>query len=270
MRKLVRSDWAWKVLEKTLVLPGRLAQDERNLLLYRRQLDLLIRARFADLTVRHGPFKGLRYPSAESLCSALVPKLLGSYERELQPTFETLCRTPYPLVIDIGSAEGYYAVGLARRIPGASVNAFDIDANARDLCNQMAKANGVENRVHVLGNCAPDDLRMLVNGRRALVVCDCEGFELELFTPHVVSALTAADLLVETHDFVGTDITGILVDRFRATHEVSVLTSVDDDSKAREYHYPELDGLEQHARKFALAERRPGLMKWLVMIAGAR
>jgi hypothetical protein len=42
--------------------------------------------------------------------SALAPKLIGSYEAELHPIFDRIFRKPYKRVIDIGCAEGYYAV----------------------------------------------------------------------------------------------------------------------------------------------------------------
>jgi hypothetical protein len=38
-----------------------------------------------EMTVRSGPFQGMRYPGAEAAGSALIPKLLGSYQRELHP-----------------------------------------------------------------------------------------------------------------------------------------------------------------------------------------
>lgn len=72
--------------------------------------------RMLGLTVRRGPFAGLRYPSHDAVGSSLWPKLLGSYEAELAPTFEALCATPYRTVVDVGAAEGYYAVGLGLRL----------------------------------------------------------------------------------------------------------------------------------------------------------
>lgn len=60
-----------------------------------------------------GPFKGLMYPR-ESVGSAWAPKLLGTYESELSPTIERIVSGGYRSVVDIGAAEGYYAVGLAK------------------------------------------------------------------------------------------------------------------------------------------------------------
>ncbi len=43
-----------------------------------------------DLTVLHGPFVGMKYPGTEAAGSAFIPKLLGSYEKELHPLLERL------------------------------------------------------------------------------------------------------------------------------------------------------------------------------------
>ena len=91
-----------------------------------------------ELTVRSGPFTGMKYPKAEAAGSAFIPKLLGSYERELHPMIERLIAKGYDDVIDVGCAEGYYATGMALRLPGARVHAYDTSETARDLCSAMA------------------------------------------------------------------------------------------------------------------------------------
>src|SRR5579859_5362525 len=59
--------------------------------------------------VRSGPFAGMRYVDA-SIGSAYLPKLLGIYERELHPVIEEACASRPGLIVDLGAAEGYYAV----------------------------------------------------------------------------------------------------------------------------------------------------------------
>src|SRR5438094_9802013 len=99
---------------------ARMAEYERQEVLFRRQVAEVVRATFPDLTVLNGPFRGLQYPSAEAICSAILPKLLGSYEKELHCTIERLCNTDCSVVVDVGCAEGFYAVGFARRLKTAT------------------------------------------------------------------------------------------------------------------------------------------------------
>src|ERR1044072_5114497 len=76
--------------------------------------------------VQEGPFKNMVYVP-KSVGSTLVPKLLGSYESELHSTLEEIIDRNYQKIIDIGCAEGYYAVGLALKNPKTKIHAFDTD-----------------------------------------------------------------------------------------------------------------------------------------------
>ena len=70
-------------------------------------------------TVLNGPFRGMKYLS-RAYCSAVLPKLLGTYECELIPAIDRLARSDADRIVDIGAAEGYYAVGLALKVPNCA------------------------------------------------------------------------------------------------------------------------------------------------------
>jgi 2-polyprenyl-3-methyl-5-hydroxy-6-metoxy-1,4-benzoquinol methylase len=84
-----------------------------------------------DQTVLNGPFEGLKFPAMDIKEINLASKITGSYESELHAVVEEICLTPYRDVLDVGCAEGYYAVGFARRLRQATVHAFDIDEHSR-------------------------------------------------------------------------------------------------------------------------------------------
>jgi hypothetical protein len=171
--------------------------------------------------IRNGPFKGLRY-LPESSGSSLLPKLLGSYEAALHPVLAELMACRYDNIINIGCAEGYYAVGLARLCPGTPVIAFDSDPEARVLCERTAGLNGVKQQVSIRGECHPEALASAIEGR-SLIVCDCEGDESRLLDPVLVPSLAKCDLLVELHTFVDASIPRTIVERFRSTHTAVVI-----------------------------------------------
>jgi 2-polyprenyl-3-methyl-5-hydroxy-6-metoxy-1,4-benzoquinol methylase len=149
------------------------------------------------LTVRHGPFAGTIYPREAALSRHSIPKLLGTYEQELHEVLDEISRRTYDLVIDIGSAEGYYAVGLARLLK-TRVLAYDPEPVERKLCAKAARLNGVETRVELKDLFRPSDIRQF-SGRRVLCICDCEGFEAEIFTPQTIRDAARWDLLIELH-----------------------------------------------------------------------
>lgn len=222
------------------------------------------RAVFPDMTVSHGPFKGMKYPAGESIGSALFPKLLGSYERELHPWIERLCEGDYTEIVDVGCAEGYYAVGLALRMPKARVYAFDVNERALELCGAMAELNHVANRVSTRRLCDVDSLMSIPVTLKGLVVCDCEGYEAELITEEVATSRQCWDFLIEIHDFQDINISSNIRHALEETHRLESIESIDDIKKAKTYEYEEIAGEDLRTRKRLLAENRHHLMEWFL------
>jgi hypothetical protein len=268
LSRIVRNDWWWSFLNATLIRATRAAEWERG-----REERAARSARMhgivsrisPDLRVKHGVFKGLRYPARAAVGSQLAPKLLGSYEKEIQDLVERICSTPYTDVVNIGCAEGYYAVGLAMRIPNATVHAYDLNEEAIRLCSEMAALNGVSSRVIMGAFCDAERLKSIRFSGKALIISDCEGYEKQLFTEEIASFLAPHDVLLEIHDFIDIEISSHIRRVFAATHDIEVLQSVDDIRKAQDYAYPELEGLDLSTRKEVLAECRPAAMEWFFM-----
>ena len=169
--------------------------------------------------VHAGLFKGMTYLEAPSQ-GMLLPRLLGVYEAELHPHFQAFLDEGVDVVVDVGCAEGYYAVGLARLAPDLVVHAHDIDPNARRLCAELARRNGVEDRVKIGAEFKPEDFQAFA-GRRAVVLVDTEGAELDILDPARAPALAGMRIVVETHDFMRPGAEAAMVERFSATHEIT-------------------------------------------------
>src|SRR5438477_2625799 len=180
-------------------------------------LTSLVRQR-TDRKVRLGPFAGMRYVS-NAIGSAYIPKLLGIYERELAGVVEEVCQRGAGLIVDIGAAEGYYAVGLALRNPQARVIAFEAEEAGRAALREMAILNGVIARLEIRNRCGPPDLQsVLSGGQNPIIVCDVEGDEECLLDPVSVPALRDAFILAEMHDFIQPGISNAIRSRFVSTH----------------------------------------------------
>jgi hypothetical protein len=201
--------------------------------------------------VRKGPFAGMRYPDFSAAGSVLVPKLLGTYELELQPTIEEICARDYRHVIDVGAAEGYYAIGLGMRLPRVQITAFESDARARGLLQVMAEANGVADRMPVMGRCTRELLAQCPLGRETIMIVDCEGCEYELLDPEKLPALQACDILVELHSCGGASPRDIMGQRFATSHDIAF---VDVESRGS-VNDANLDGLNAAEREAILLER---------------
>jgi hypothetical protein len=148
------------------------------------------------------------------------------------------------------------------KIPHVRVFAYDINPRARRLCEELAQVNGVSERVVVDGECNCEQLAKSLDDR-CLVICDCEGYELELLDPVRVPGLCVCDLLVELHDFIDGTISPTIISRFGETHYISLISSLDRDPST----YPALESFNDWDRRVAVAEFRQGQMQWALMRA---
>jgi hypothetical protein len=234
--------------------------------------DVATRARRQDLlaafvqqhgwTVQGGLFAGMVLPNRACWADGdLLPKLLGCYEVELQPSLASFVETKPGLVINVGAAEGYYAVGLARLLPDVFAHAFDNAEAAGDICREAARLNGVETRISTAGTCTPEILQLLLpRANNPLLICDCEGYERDLLDPHKVPALAGTTIVAECHDFIDASITQTLADRLGASHQLYAVREGPRDPSSMAFLQP-LGSLD---RWIAVCEYRPCTMHWLI------
>jgi hypothetical protein len=176
----------------------------------------------ADPVVLSGPFAGMKYFN-EIVWGAIEPKWLGTYEQELHPLMRRILQTNYSNIIDVGSAEGYYAVGLATKFPLARVYSYDTDPWARSQQRRLADLNGAKN-LEIDKYCTGKELTDHITGR-ALLICDIEGYEYDLLNPQKTPALRKCDILVELHErrecgFTPQSGADELSRRFSASHKI--------------------------------------------------
>ena len=224
-------------------------------------------AKLTNSVVLTGPFKGTKYPDSCLLPYAssggILSKLLGCYEAECHRFIEQACGRTYSQVVNIGAGEGYYAVGLARRMPNVPVVAFEADAANRQLCATVAAENGVADQIRILGECTANALDEILEAG-ALIICDCEGAEVDILRGDIVKNLETADMLVELHDFVDPTVSRIIVDRFSQSHTIELVATSPRDAA----NYPFVSQLNTEDQELFLVEKRPGRMEWAFMTAG--
>lgn len=211
------------------------------------------------LKVMTGPFAGMEYVR-EASEGAHAARLFGTYESELHPHIEAFASEGLDCVIDVGCAEGYYAVGLARLMPTVTVHAFDILPRARDACAQLAAKNGVADRV-LIGETFPPDGFEAFADRKSLVIMDVEGAECDLLRPDLSPALRNMSVIVETHDVFRAGTLVELKSRFAPTHDIVELRQEPKTGPLPEWlhHLGHLDQL------LAVWEWRSSPTPWLVM-----
>ena len=218
--------------------------------------------------VQAGPFKDMILPEETSWgYGEISAKLLGTYEQELRGVIEKAISRNPGLVLNIGAAEGYYAVGLARRLRECAVAAFDIDKNSHEVCRAAAKLNGVGDYVVSHGEFHSWMFASYCYDQPApLVVMDVEGAEFDIIDNLAVESLDKADLIIECHDFKNPSITPMLAQRLAATHDIDLIYEGPRDATV----IPMLRSLGTFERAVAVCEWRPAVMNWLACWAKAR
>ena len=97
--------------------------------------------------------------------------------------------------------------------------------------------------------------------KRPLVVCDCEGYELELFNEQATAAaLSRSDVIIECHDFITAGTTETLKATFAHTHDVSVVYAGERNPNL----FPFMQDIYDIDRWQAVCEHRPCVMNWII------
>ena len=209
-------------------------------------------------TILNGPFKGLSYLRV-STGSMLLAKIIGSYEEPIMHIFEKIVsEKKYKKIIDIGCAEGYYAVGLAKLLPHCQITAVDNNSFALNLCKKLAKLNATKNLIFL--NEFTENIIQDSNLVDTFIICDIEGDELVVLNPNNAKFLLNCDLLIECHDFLIEGTTQSLTEFYEKTHHIEVI--VDYPDRVRNYDIPKFI----YPKNLTLLdEKRPEGMNWIYL-----
>jgi hypothetical protein len=188
-------------------------------------------------------------------------RLAGTYEEELNPYILRIVSAEPSAVIDLGAAEGYYAVGLARLMPSIPVLAYELDARARRICREVVARNGVKN-VKVRGRITPTELRRRVRPL-SFLLSDVEGYEDELFDLAKLPGLRQVFMVIELHEFAVPGVTSSILERFGTSHAIELVDAVPRSGAGR----AQLAHLTNEEADQVVREGRPTEppMQWAVM-----
>jgi hypothetical protein len=212
-----------------------------------------------------GPFAGLRYVGS-SPNSHIGDALLGTLEKEVQPFLQSMLARTFDVFINVGGAEGYYAVGVARFSAVPRVIAFESDRFGRVLIRYMARRNRVADKLDVRGHCDPSALAaaMAPYSQPALLV-DIEGFEKDVLDPTINPHLKRSTIIVELHE-TDAPMAEILRPRFASTHHIEEVWS-QPRTLADLPNIPALAGLAFSRDRLVrfMDERRGRAMRWWLL-----
>lgn len=223
-----------------------------------------------------GPFSGMKFPPPRQLNTVheLLPTsgasfniakfLLGTYEHQLHEHVANLtAKNNYDVILVLGCGLGYYATGLAMLQPHSRVIACDTNASLHPHILELATLNNVKDRISIQENWTAEDFSKLKTSTssRCLVLCDIEGDELSLLNPKISPVLLTFDLIVEAHDFLNSAASRTITDRFRHSHNITIVPSHSPPAAIPK----EISTLTRHERSALYSDLRPGPTPWAVM-----
>jgi hypothetical protein len=186
-----------------LIFKGKAAigwedQIQQRRLLISRQLD----ERFGSC-VKYGPFRGLKLSKATWWGTTdRAGMLLGLYEQEVLSALANVPLEYRRSFIELGAADGYYAVGVLVNGLFDRSYCFEISERGQKAVAANAELNGVSSRVQIYGIADQDfhaTLPPSAMGNSTLLI-DIEGAEFDILTPEMFERFSRSVIIVELHD----------------------------------------------------------------------
>ena len=213
--------------------------------------------------VQYGPFTGLK------LCgdnwwggSDLGSQCLGLYEKELLDLIAGK-EGAFSTFIDIGAADGYYAVGMLKSGLVSRAICFEQSQKGRVTIEKNWILNGSPGQLSIFAKATAQSIENLSDNllSRALILIDIEGGEFDLLQRAVLEKLRFCECWIEIHNWV---------DGFPKKYQqflrnasdffdLSVITRVERPT----VHLNELRDFTDDNRLLLTSERRPCLMRFL-------
>ena len=216
----------------------------------------------------NGPFKGMII-SENSFwqMTDFSSIILGFYERQvLDFVVEKCIELEKPLFINIGAADGFFAIGLIKNGFVNEAICFELTSKGRQTIKRNCVKNEIENSaLKIFGRADIDFYKNLPScSKNTIVLIDVEGFEFELLTNEALEFLKDSTIIVELHTHF------LLEGELKLTNLIKRASSYFSvnfiNSGARDPHsIKELFDFNENDKWLLCSEGRAVSMKWLVL-----
>lgn len=216
--------------------------------------------------VAYGPFMGMQLnPTPFWHHYDLAPQILGTYEEHVTQKLVSFAQDGAEGFIDIGAADGYFAVGMSFSKIFHKVYAFEIADAGRQRILQNAGRNRVSTSLIVRSEADVDSVREIVqSGEKWVVLIDIEGAEFDLLSMEMLSVLCKCSIVVELHPWLvngGEGDEAELIQRASSLFDVKLMRR----ETYRPNDFREFDDFSDEERLVVLGEGRQKNMRWMVL-----
>ncbi len=213
--------------------------------------------------VAYGPFANMTVNSQTWGDYDINAKILGTYESHVIAELDAISQENHGPFIDIGAADGFFAIGAVLSGITKESYAFEIDASSRRSIANNAFDNNVSGKIHIREVANTHTISdVLKKERKAKILIDIEGSEYDLLDFDFLDEISKCDVIVELHPSLvehGKEKQKQLISRLENYFYIeffqkSVLSTTG---------FPELEHLSDDKRLLAFSENRAFEMWWM-------
>ena len=217
---------------------------------------------FKDRIIKHGPFKGMHYNIDSN--KNTFQKLLGSYEKEIQIVIEYLIKLKPKIIINIGTEDGYYSIGMGFKLQTSNVLIFENDNNHISSCYKLARENNILNKIKIYNK---DEINKITKNLNIIVsdpifICDYGREEQIFFNKNLFSKFRQSFFIIKIHDNTFYDIGKLLISSFQETHDYKEISSITNYEKVSKYNYKEILHFDFSEKLLLLSENNDKYKRW--------
>jgi hypothetical protein len=217
-------------------------------------------------TVQYGPFKGLKLTSNTwwggndlgSMC-------LGLYEIELLEFLYSEGLNDRDTFIDIGAADGYYAIGLLKSGRVKKALCFELTSEGRNTIDNNWCLNGQPGSIEIKGDVFKDfkSCINIVDFKKSIILIDIEGSEFSFLNNEFLNVLKDSIIIIEIHNWIPNfmNIYSIFLKNANNFFDIEIL----DRKERNTLSFDELRSLTDDNRLLLTSEARPCVMRFLIL-----
>ena len=258
---IMRNEGVGAVIVKVLVRYGLY---ETQIVRARRIVNEHVKS-FHNNIIAYGPFKGMSL-SQKTWWGEFdyASKILGCYESQVIEKIVSFSK-PNSLFIDVGAADGFFAIGLVRSKFFERAECFEISAKGHEVIMDNAIRNDVSNEIKLHGEAAANEiLQFKQEGHNMVLLCDIEGGEFALFDEVTLKLLQGSQIVIELHPHKINDgkiQRKALIERAQRYYSVELLKRFPIPVGS----FEELAEFNDNERMLAFSEGRGEAGEWLVL-----
>ena len=221
-------------------------------------------------SVIYGPYKGMFFSENNHWgIGDLGPKIIGLYEFEVQnKLIDLVSNFKIENFVNIGAAEGYHAIGIAKKTRIQNFVLYEIDKKGQEILKENILKNELKKNIKIENEANLNsiyELNKKLDFSKTLFLIDIEGFELELFNDEILGLLKNSFLIIENHRFLLSKTKQIkyqeLVNKFDDSFNVELVSNTGRNISQ----INEISNLSENELMMISSESRPKMMEWFVL-----